>query len=198
MWKTIYLLTKNTYLMKKMSAFYAVLFCVPLLLTCQKELNDEKPAPPSGVILPPDTYYAEFTINGTHQIYAGTSQAWFGKNEDSLYACKLSLAVAPSSYAERLQINITDLFAIRTAKQYFGELFTGKPRVTLAYSDAYAKQYVSTAVKKASNVQVMLTEETDKYVKGTFSGNLLNADDVAKGDTTHIMSITGGTFFIQK
>lgn len=192
------MLSKITYLMKKMTAFYVLLFCVPLLLTCQKELNDEKPTPAPVNPLPPDTYYAEFDINGQHQIYAGSSQAQFVKNADSMFTCKLTLAVAPGSYAERLQITITDLFAIRTAKQYFGDLPTGKPHVTITYSDAYAKQYASTVVKKGGNAQVILTENTDNYVKGTFSGNLLNADDLAKGDTTHMMTITGGKFFIQK
>ena len=186
--------TKNTYLMKKKAVYPTVFFCMLVLSTCQKGLNYSlDPVPP-----PPTVYYVDFKVNGDPINYSGVSQSSFTKDKDSLYNCNVMVGVAPSTYLDRVQINIVDVDAIVTGKTYEGELFPGKPKVTITYNDQSNKLFTSTVSKNNANVSVTLTENTADHVTGTFSGNLQNAADVAKGDTTNIKVITNGTFFVKK
>lgn len=194
MWKTIYSLSKITYLMKKKAVYPTVFFCMLLLSSCQKGLNYSlDPVPP-----PPTVYYINFSVNGDTVNYSGVNQASFTKDKDSLYNFNVMVGVAPSTYLDRVQINIVDANAIVTGKEYEGDVLPGKPRVTITYNDASNRLFSSAVSKNNANVRVMLTENTADHITGTFSGNLQNADDVARGDYSKVKVITAGTFFVKK
>lgn len=180
--------------MKKIVPLVSVLCLAVCLYTCQKGLSSDV------VITPPPQppvvgYYAIFKANGVEQKYYGNTQAVFSK--DSVFRCNISIAVAPSSYAQRMQIAIADVKNITTNINYNGQLLYGIPQAALVYSDDASKKFMSSVAKNAA-VTVRLTESTANHVSGTFSGRLQNPGDVAKGDTSHYMIITDGSFFVQK
>lgn len=180
--------------MKKIVPFVSVLCLVVFLYTCQKGLTNDvvvTPPPPPPVV----GYFAIFKANGVEQKYYGNTQAVFSK--DSVFRCNISIAVAPSSYAQRMQINVADMQNITTNINYNGELLYGIPQATLVYSDNTSKKFMSSVAKNAG-VTVTLTENTADHVSGIFAGKLRNPEDVAKGDTSHWMVITDGSFFVKK
>jgi len=190
----IFVNNKINTLVKKIVPMVSVLCLAVYLFTCQKELTNAvviTPPPPPPVV----GYFAAFKANGVEQKYYGTTQALFSK--DSVYHCNIAIAVAPSSYAQRLQINLADMQNITTNICYCGKLLHGTPQASLIYSDNASKKFMS-AITKNPGIEVTLTESTADHVSGIFSCRLQSPDDIAKGDTSHYMVITDGSFFVKK
>lgn len=138
------------------------------------------------------SYFVKAKVNGTEIQFTGFTLATFQTIPGTtLYMCSIQGQQDLNSPLNILSALITDESPITTNKEYSDDVVGGTLQGVVSYYDGNNNQY-SSGFATSPNVKITLTEITDAYVAGTFSGN---ATAALSNET---VAITEGSFKVKR
>ena len=142
------------------------------------------------------SYYMKFKIDGVQKDFSGTTSALitsFDAGGTIIHTGAFQgIQSASNTTANLMGININDVTALVTNKNYTDALVGVTVQGVLLYFDASGGQLSSMFVTTDANVIIRLSEITTTSVSGTFSGKLASLTSGASA------TVTEGSFRVKR
>ncbi len=137
-------------------------------------------------------YYAKFKLDGTQKEFRDMAIAVFDEASGN-YGVTMEASPKILALDEWISFVITVPEPIVVGKEYQINITENQIcLITYFYGGPTGEPYSTSVFSGKNSAKIKFNEITDKYVRGVFSGNLLDNDDIVRH------TITDGEFYLER